>query len=347
VETVDVIVAGAGIIGLSTALELAKSGLRVRVVEKERAMGEASWAAAGMLAPLDPDLDKRLLDFATLSARLYPEYLASVERLSGLTVPLRTHFTLYGVDGFPTAVSPYAINATEAAERVPGLKTKGRSFLWLEEASLDPRDLCEALPIAAAAAGVELVEEAEVIGVTCQAKSVAVKTQKGTMSAGSFVNCCGAWAGKVQPTASATEPWKGQMHTVQLPQGLDLPYVLRTPEVYLVPRGNGSVVVGATVERVGFDRQVEPSASAWLGVLAADLWPPVGSAPVVASWTGLRPGTRDGLPLIGAAGDPNCWMATGHFRNGILLAPATGLLIRQLLQGETPAVDLAGFAPGR
>ncbi len=84
-QTVDVIVAGAGIIGLSTALELAKSGLRVRVVEKERAMGEASWAAAGMLAPLDPDLDKRLVDFAALSARLYPEYLASVERLSGHT----------------------------------------------------------------------------------------------------------------------------------------------------------------------------------------------------------------------------------------------------------------------
>jgi glycine oxidase len=347
VETVDVIVAGAGIIGLSTALELAKSGLRVRVVEKERAMGEASWAAAGMLAPLDPDLDKRLVDFATLSARLYPEYLASVERLSGRTVPLRTHATLYAVDGFPASVSPYAINATEAAERVPGLVTKGRSFLWLEEASLDPRDLCVALPIAAAAAGVEVVEETEVMGVTCQAKSVAVKTQKGTMSAGSFVNCCGAWAGKVQATASAAEPWKGQMHTVRLPNGLELPYVLRTPEVYLVPRGDGSVVVGATVERVGFDRQVEPSASAWLGVLAADLWPPIGSAPVVASWTGLRPGTRDGLPLIGGAGEPNCWMATGHFRNGILLAPATGLLIRQLLQGETPAVELAGFAPGR
>jgi glycine oxidase len=167
------------------------------------------------------------------------------------------------------------------------------------------------------------------------------------MSAGSFVNCCGAWAGKVQPAASAAEPWKGQMHTVQLPAGLELPYVLRTPEVYLVPRGDGSVVVGATVERVGFDRQVEPSASAWLGVLAADLWPPIGSAPVVTSWTGLRPGTRDGLPLIGGAGEPNCWMATGHFRNGILLAPATGLLVRQLLQGETPAVELAAFVPGR
>ena len=93
-----------------------------------------------------------------------------------------------------------------------GWSRKDRSFLWLEEASLDPRDLCVALPIAAAAAGVELVEDTEVLGVTCQARSVAVKTQKGMMSAGSFVNCCGAWAGKVQPAASAAEPWKGQMH---------------------------------------------------------------------------------------------------------------------------------------
>jgi glycine oxidase len=347
VETVDVIVAGAGIIGLSTALELAKSGLRVRVVEKERAMGEASWAAAGMLAALDPDLDKRLVEFATLSARLYPEYLASVERLSGRKIPLRTHATVCAMDGLAGAVSPYAINASEVASRVPGLVTKGRSFLWLEEASLDPRDLCVALPIAATAAGVELVEGTEVTGVTCQPGSVAVRTHNETMRAGSFVNCCGAWAGRVQPIASAVEPWKGQMHTVRLPAGLDMPYVLRTPEVYVVPRGDGTAVVGATVERVGFDRKVEPSASAWLGVLAADLWPPIGSAPVVASWTGLRPGTRDGLPLIGGAGEPNCWMATGHFRTGILLAPATGLLVRQLLQGETPAVELAGFAPGR
>jgi glycine oxidase len=106
-------------------------------------------------------------------------------------------------------------------------------------------------------------------------------------------------------------------------------------------------VVGATLERVGFDRQVEPTATEWLRVLAADLWPPIGPAPVVASWTGLRPGTRDGLPLIGSAGQPHCWMATGHFRNGILLAPATGLLVRQLLQGDTPAVALGAFVPGR
>ena len=106
---------------------------------------------------------------------------------------------------------------------------------------------------------------------------------------------------------------------------LDLAYVLRSPEVYLVPRGGGKIVVGATVERVGFDRRVDPLTIRRLQAQAAELWPPIASAPVVESWTGLRPGTSDGLPVIGSAGRPHCWVATGHFRNGILLAPATGL----------------------
>ena len=93
-------------------------------------------------------------------------------------------------------------------------------------------------------------------------------------------------------------------------------------------------MIGATVERVGFDRRVDPATVERLPAMAAELWPPIASAPVVESWTGLRPGTRDGLPLIGNAGQPHCWVATGHFRNGILLAPATGLIVRQLLRRQ-------------
>ena len=115
----------------------------------------------------------------------------------------------------------------------------------------------------------------------------------------------------------------------------------------MVPRGGGQIVIGATVERVGFDRRVDPLVVEELHGLAAKLWPPIASAAVVESWSGLRPGTRDGLPLIGSAGEPHCWVATGHFRNGILLAPATGLIVRQLLQGSTPAASLAAFVPGR
>jgi glycine oxidase len=358
VETVDVIVGGGGIIGLSTALELARNGFRVRVLEKGRAMSEASWAAAGMLSANDPDHPAELTQLAALSIRLYPEYLSLVERLSGLPVPVRTQATLVtstiGSEFHPneTMVCP-ALSVQEAERRIPGLATDGRSFCWMEEPSLNPRDLCAALPLAAAAAGVELQQETPVLAVTSGDSGVEVKTPSGTMSAGAFVNCCGAWAGGVQhsglerPPAAGVEPRKGQMLAVRVPPPLDLPYVLRSPEIYLVPRGNGLIAIGATVERAGFDRRVERLVVEQLRAQAAELWPPMASAPVVESWSGLRPGTADELPLIGSAGAPHCWIATGHFRNGILLAPATALIVRQLLQGKPPEVSLAAFLPGR
>jgi glycine oxidase len=354
VQTVDVIVAGGGIIGLSAALEMARNGWRVRVLEKGRAMSEASWAAAGMLAAHDPDL-AGLTEFAALSGRMFPEYLRTIEQLSGRSVPLRTRATLHCGGEFrgETTVRCYGLSAQEAEKRIPGLATSERSFWWMEEGSLDPRDLCVALPLAATAAGVDLQQATEVLAVASQANSVEVTTRSGTVSAGAFVNCCGAWAGNVrhvdlvhQP-ASTVEPWKGQMLTVRMAAPLDLAYVLRAPEVYLVPRGGGQIVIGATVERVGFDRQVEPLALARLRRLAAEIWPPIAAAPVVDSWSGLRPGTSDALPLMGSAGRPHCWVATGHFRNGILLAPATGLIVRQLLEGSPPEVELADFLPGR
>jgi glycine oxidase len=330
----------------------------VRVLEKSRAMSESSWAAAGMLAAHDPHHPAELAELAELSGALYPEYLTTIEQLSGRLVPLRTHATVVtsplGSElCFKPTTADYALDAREAEKRIPGLATAGRSFFWMEEASLDPRDLCAALPLAAVAAGVDLRQETEVLSVTGQAGSVQVETQHGTMSAGAFVNCCGAWAGRVRHpnlkhlATLGVEPWKGQMLSVRVPAPLDLRYVLRGPEVYLVPRGEGVIVIGATVERAGFDRRVEPAVTGRLRTQATELWPPVAGAPLVESWSGLRPGTGDELPLIGGAGEPHCWIATGHFRNGILLAPGTGLMVRQLLQGSPTAVSLAAFLPGR
>jgi glycine oxidase len=350
VETAEVIVAGGGIIGLSIALELARHSFQVRVLEKGRAMSEASWAAAGMLSPHDPTHAPELAKLAALSIRLYPEYLSTVEGLSGRSVRLRTQAAISTDEGEGTSV---AMSAEEAQRRVPGLATEGRSFRWVEEVSLDPRDLCAALPLAAGAAGVVLQEGTEVLSVRGQADSVVIATTRGTMTAGAFVNCSGAWAAGIQHAdlqrqpAAGVEPWKGQIFKVRVEPPLDLAYVLRSPEVYLVPRGSGNIVVGATVERVGFDRRVDPLTIQRLHAQAAELWPPIASAPVVESWTGLRPGTSDGLPVIGSAGEPRCWVATGHFRNGILLAPATGLIVRQLLLGSQPAVGIEAFAPGR
>jgi glycine oxidase len=350
VETVDVIVGGGGIIGLSVALELARKGFRVRVLEKGRAMSEASWAAAGMLSAHDPEHPAELAELAELSIRLYPEYLNTIEELSGHRVPIRTQgrVTTGGDRGrFP------AISAEEAQGRIPGLRTEGRSYWWMEETSLDPRDLCVALPLAAVAAGVDLQQPMEVLSVRSHGDSVEVTTSSGKVSAGAFVNCCGAWAGKVQhphlenQPAAVVEPRKGQIFSVRMPPPHDLGCVLQSPEVYLVPRGAGLIVIGATVERVGFDRRVDPLVIEGLRTRAAELWPPIASAEVVERWIGLRPGTSDGLPLIGSAGELHCWVATGHFRNGILLAPATGTIVRQLIQGDPPAVSLDAFVPGR
>jgi glycine oxidase len=152
------------------------------------------------------------------------------------------------------------------------------------------------------------------------------------------------------------------MTTVRLRGPETLTHVLRTPEIYLVPRGDGRIAIGATVEHAGFDKTVSPHAIASLLKAAAELFPPIAHAEILESWAGLRPGSSDELPLIGPTTDlgaPSCgisagweshshtWIATGHFRNGILLAPGNARALSQLIRGETPAIDLAPFAPDR
>jgi glycine oxidase len=344
VSSTDVFIAGGGIIGLSTALELAGSGLRVTVLERGRPMTEASWAAAGMLAAHDPENPAALRPLSDLSISLYADFLPTVEHLSGLEIPLRTSGTLQGSDRnhiFDRALSP-----SEIASHLPELNPSRRSFQWLDEHSLDPRDLCAALPKAAKAAGITLIEQSPVTAVRGTSSGVEVSTPQATYSAAHFVNCCGAWAGSVSNLPSI-EPRKGQMVTVQLPSHRQLPCVIRTPELYLVPRGDGRVVIGASVERAGFDKSVQETTIQSLLHEAALLWPPVREAQIVETWAGLRPGSADGLPVIDACGEQNCWIATGHFRNGILLAPATARVMRQLILNEAPSVDLSPFRCGR
>lgn len=354
----DIVVGGGGIIGLSVALELARHGLRVRVIERGRPMAEASWAAAGMLAAEDPDNPLELAQLSVRSRDLYPEYLERVERLSGRPVPVRTRSTLQATrpgGSFrcnPTRTRSF-LAAADAQQLIGAIEPGDRSFLWLEESSLDPRDLCAALPQAVRVAGVVLEEKTEIRTVTSRSGAVEIATSAGSVSAGAFVNCCGAWADSVGFEApvpsSATptetvEPRKGQMLTVRTEGQPQLRHVLRAPKVYLVPRGDGRIVVGATLERAGFDRRIDQAALQRLIALAAELWPPIESAAIVESWAGLRPGTGDGLPFLCPADLPNCWLATGHFRNGILLAPVTAVVVRQMIEGEPPDVALDAFS---
>jgi glycine oxidase len=138
------------------------------------------------------------------------------------------------------------------------------------------------------------------------------------------------------------------MAALRLRGPAELRHVLRTSDIYLVPRGNGTVIVGATVEDAGFDKSVEPCAIAALIQTAAALWPPIAHAEIVETWAGLRPGSADALPLLGpvdAAGRQ--YLAAGHFRNGIMLAPATARAISRAVRGLAPEIDLSPFDPHR
>jgi glycine oxidase len=304
----DVLILGAGIIGLSLALELRLRGLEILVVDRAAAVSQASWAAAGMLAVEDPHNPPALLPLSRLSAGLYPAFLGRILILSAKAVPFQTDTTVQVLpDG---------------------------ELQSLHEHSIDPRQLAPALLQAVLAAGVRLQQQAS--GPLPNAP-VTVHTK-------------GAWAG------GAVAPRKGQMLRVALPPRCDLTSVHRSEHVYVVPRTQGpqarTALIGATVEDAGFDLTTSPQALAHLRRLGADLVPGIAdetAAPMVEAWAGLRPASSDGLPLLGEIPSPHgrAFLATGHFRNGILLAPASALLMANLVLDQPVPVDLVPFRPSR
>lgn len=307
-----VVIAGGGILGLSIALELARRGVRATVLERGRAMQQASWAAAGMLAAEDPHNPVELLDISKYSKALYPAFLARTEGLSGLTVPVQTRIAVQYDEG-------------------------GRSVRMAEE-SLDPRQLAVALLEAARAAEVDVREGCAAQMADLQGRTVVI--------------AAGAWAGALGPKLPIT-PRKGQMLRVALPETLrGLAEVHRSEALYVVPRTAGpqagTALIGATVEDVGFDTETHEADLAQLRLRAARMLPALASeseAPRLEAWAGLRPATPDQLPVIARRGDV-VW-AAGHFRNGILLAPATAQIVADLIEGKEPVVKLDAFAPER
>ncbi len=340
----DIVIAGAGIIGLSLGLELRQRGLSVIVLERHTAMQSASWAAGGMLAACDPENPSALLPLALHSLSLYPAYLDRIAAASGHAVPLRTQRTLQQTADVSAKIAPFE----EVRQWIPGFvyaDLKDR-FTWLEEQSLDPRDLCRALPAAFLAEKGILLEDAGVHRIEPSASGIVVHTARELIHAGVFINCCGAWAGKSALGSLPIEPVKGQAVTVAL-DPVRLRCVLRTPEFYAIPRGDGRVTIGATIEHVGFDRTVEQHRIEILFRTVSCLLPEIDRVICLESWAGLRPGTPDGLPILGAGSLEHCWHATGHYRNGVLLAPGTARLMAQSILGESPDIPLDNFSPLR
>lgn len=339
----DAAVAGGGIIGLATALELRAAGCKVVVFDRAEAMSEASRAAAGMLAGNDPENPRPLRDLAHLSLSLFPSFLARVEELSGARVPIRTRTTVQGSHKLPPGAT--ALTPAELQSLAPGARIDGWHFYLIEEQSIDAWDLAEALPGAALVAGVELREHTPVVNVRAENGGVLIETSAGPISAGSFLNAAGAWSPRIHEGLPVS-PRKGHMLTAEMHGKTQMHCVLRTPNVYIVPRGNGRYTIGPTVEDAGFDKEVYPERIHALFQKAVDLWPALRDANVAETWTGLRPGSDDGLPILDQPAQ-HCWVATGHYKNGIMLGPGTAKVMSQWMTGSAPSLDLGAFAMAR
>ncbi len=340
VKSWDVIVIGAGIIGLSLAIELNKQGLKVLLVEKGEPGREASWAAGGMLCDLPAEIRPELRELATTSARMYPEFVSELEDESGLKIDLRSVGTIV-----LTAEGTAQIPATTPE---PMLHTSGLNALCVEERCVDPRHVTAAAIAASRHRGIDFSSGDHVLSVeVADGRACGVRTNKTEFAAGMVVNCAGAWSGQIGPHSFPTRPVKGQMLCVIMPEKEMVRHVIRAPDVYLIPRSDGRMLIGATAEEAGFDKQTVPETILKLRQAAITLIPRLAEARILESWAGLRPGTPDGLPILGATPTPGYFVATGHFRDGILLAPVTAKVMGQVMTGQSCQIDLSKFSASR
>ena len=355
----DVTVVGGGVIGLALARELASRGAEVLVVERGRTGEEASSAAAGLLtAQWEAAAPSPLFDFALQSRELYPRWAAALEEETGLAVGWRRTGVLHCGRAEELEKFLWQLEAGLPLERVDAAEIRARSAARVapevEEALFFPRDsvvnnrlLVRALRRSLEARRVRIFEGIAVTrflieGGTCRG----VETSGGSFAATRVVDAAGAWANldPTLPFAIPVEPIRGQI--VELADDGEFPTVLASEDVYLVPRSDGRVLVGATAERAGFRKEVTASGVARLLSAACALVPSLERARVSDMWAGFRPGTPDGLPILGESQVAGLYLATGHFRYGILLAPITALRLADVLTGVA-AHDLAPFAPER
>jgi glycine oxidase len=349
VKTWDVIIIGGGIIGLSLSIALRKRGATVLVVERGEPGREASHAAGGMLVDSGFETPAALQPLATASARMYPEFAHEVELESGMKVDLRDQGTIL----FPSAehlhhLENAPLTAAALAELEPALVATDRPAFFLKERSVDPRALSSAAWKAAKNRGVDFSSGDEVTSVTItDGGATGVATTKTAFHAAKVVNCAGAWSGQIAPHFFPTRPVKGQMLCLAMPSRTLLKHVIRSPEAYLIPRSDGRLLVGATVEEAGFDKRTDIATIQHLHRAALSLIPELRNAKILEDWAGLRPGTPDALPILGETATPGYFIATGHFRDGILLSPITAEVMTAVIEGRNPEFDLIAFSPHR
>ena len=366
----DAVIVGAGVIGLSCAWRLARRGLAVRVLERDLPGAGASGVAAGMLAPVGEASwgEEDLLALGLRSHALWPSFAAELAEASGREIGflgtgalhvaldrdeaevLRRRFELMRSLGLEAEW----LRATRCRALEPGLATAISAGISApHEAALDPRRLVEALRVAAERAGADVRVGSEVAAVILQGGAArAVRTTDGTEHrGGAVVLAAGAWSGSdLLPGGFSPpiRPVKGQILTLRAAAGSPVcERIVVSERVYMVPRGDGRLVVGATVEEKGFDLRVTAGGVHELLREAYRALPEIAEAELVETVAGLRPGSPDNAPIVGRSGVDGLLLASGHFRNGILLAPVTAEGIAAELAGGDPIEELKVADPGR
>lgn len=361
----DAVIAGGGIIGASIALELAEAGLRVGVFDSQKPGREASWASAGMISPAPESAAfGSLLPLNQASARAYPEFIRRVEEFSGRTVAYRKEGAL---DIFLEDVSQdqiaevlernraaglraEALSSVQASQLEPELTAEIRAaILRPDEASLDNRVFTEATLEAARRKGAEIYSGngAKALwteGSRCRGLHV----QTGSVEAQWTIVAAGCFSAQIEGSAeyAPVTPAKGQMMALRC-DAAHLQRDLWCGHIYLVPRKDGRIIAGATIEYEGFDRSVTAGGTKKILDGAIAMVPVLEKAKIEETWAGLRPDTPDHLPILGPTDCDGLLIATGHFRSGILLTPITAQLIREWVTGQRASVDWTAFSPLR
>ena len=361
----DVIVLGGGIIGCAIAEELASRGQRVVVVERGSIGAEASSAAAGILsAQMDLPRPGAMFDLCQAARGMYPAWAQHLTRRSGIDVGFSVEGILYlaltSQDERRMAarmrwqraqgVRVERWSAAEVHRREPSVDGRVRGgYVFPDEAQVDNVRLMDALARACQRAGVTMLEHACVRRVRVQRRTVrGVETDRGTLDAPVVINCLGSWASLITPppVRLPVVPARGQMLAFQGPRGLFRRAVM-SEQAYVVQRRAGRLLVGSTVEFVGFHKHLTLEGIQAILEGLRRMTSVLNRCAFVDAWSGLRPCSKDTLPIIGKTAIDGFYLATGHFRHGILLAPVTASAVADLiLLGRSP-VDLAPFAPHR
>lgn len=351
--TQQVLIIGGGVIGCASALALATAGCRVTLVERGTLGGEASWAGAGLLSALLPwDYREEVTRLVDASRALYPQWVQALSA-SGIDPEYRTSGLLvlppYDLEKALAWARASGEPLTElAAHSIEPMLAFDTPALWMQQVAQvrNPR-LLYALRRMLALRGVEIREATQIDAwQTAGSRITGVQTPHGVMAAEVFIVAAGAWSGEVLGEWGAhlpVKPVRGQIVLYKTAPGR-LRHMLYRDGLYIIPRDDGHVLVGSTLEDVGFDKQVTAAARESLAQRAVELLPWLKDAPIAGHWAGLRPGTPDNIPLISR--HPlieNLFINSGHYRYGVTLAPVSAELMADLVLGRPSAFDLRPY----